>query len=78
MKIAEMNKCIEKMREIYKFDDKNTEIEFYRTRGCSENNLVEVKTVDKNSGVQITMTEMVAVNEDNDINWTDFYEREDD
>lgn len=77
MKIAEMQNCIEKMRGIYKFDDEKTEIEFYRTRGCSENNLVEVKTVDK-SGVQITMTGMVTVNEDNDMNWTDFYEREDD
>lgn len=27
MKIAEMNNCIEKMREIYKFDDEKTEID---------------------------------------------------
>lgn len=41
MKIAEMNNCIEKMREIYKFDDENTEIEL--DNEC-DMNAVTVKT----------------------------------
>lgn len=38
MKISEMNNCIEKMRECYKFDDDKTEIRIEMTRYADELN----------------------------------------
>lgn len=53
MKIAEMNNCIEKMREIYKFDDENTEIALGDYRACRENK-VRLYTKDDN-GTEISL-----------------------
>lgn len=56
MKIAEMNNCIETMRECYDFDDTKTEIELAEDaifRGQSR--IVILKTVDKN-GTEIKMS----------------------
>ena len=54
MKITEMNNCIEKMRECYKFDNDKTEI---RLGNLSSGNsrYVSVCTKDEN-GTQIEMT----------------------
>lgn len=54
MKITEMNNCIEKMRECYKFDDDKTEIYIGDIRSGS-NRYVTVCTKDDN-GTQIEMT----------------------
>lgn len=77
MKIVEMNNCIEKMREIYKFDDEKTEIDFRRLDTSIGNGVVEVKTVDKN-GVQITMAGKIDKIAKTGIDWTDFYNLDDD
>ena len=52
MKITEMNNCIEKMRECYKFDDDKTEI---RLGDIGNGRYVSVATRDEN-GTQIEMT----------------------
>lgn len=55
MKISEMNNCIEKMRECYKFDDNKTEIRLGNVpSGCCDI-YVSVHTRDEN-GTQIEMT----------------------
>lgn len=51
MKISEMNNCIEKIRDCYKFDDNKTEIRL--GSGCDK--YVSVCTRDEN-GTQIEMT----------------------
>ncbi len=65
MKISEMNNCIEKMRECYKFDDDKTEIRIGDLIGKSPR-CVNVYTKDEN-GTQIEMTkyadELVEKNE---------------
>lgn len=53
MKIAEMNNCIEKMREIYKFDDEKTEIALGEYREC-RGNRVHLYTKDDN-GTEISL-----------------------
>ena len=55
MKISEMNKCIEKMRKCYKFEDDKTEIRLgsMQSGGCGRH--VSVSTMDEN-GTQIEMT----------------------
>ncbi len=58
MKIAEMKNCIEKMREIYKFDDKKTEIDLGSLGESYRKDFVEVATVDEN-GTKIIMTRRV-------------------
>ena len=55
MKITEMNNCIEKMRECYKFDDDKTVIQLGDMRGIGNGRCVSVATRDKN-GTQIEMT----------------------
>lgn len=54
MKISEMNNCIEKMRECYKFDDDKTEIRVGDMISGS-NRYVTVGARDEN-GTQIEMT----------------------
>lgn len=54
MKISEMNNCIEKMRECYKFDDNKTKIRLGDMINGS-NRYVTVSTRDEN-GTQIEMT----------------------
>lgn len=53
MKIAEMQNCIEKMREIYKFDDEKTEIALGNYRECSGNR-VRLYTKDDN-GTEVSL-----------------------
>ena len=53
MKIIEMNNCIEKMRECYKFDDDKTEILIGDMMSVS-NRYVTVCAMDEN-GTQIEM-----------------------
>ena len=55
MKITEMNNCIEKMRECYKFDDDKTEICLGDMRDMGNGRRVSVVTKDEN-GTQIEMT----------------------
>ena len=55
MKITEMNNCIEKMRECYKFDDDKTEIRLGDLRDMGNGRCVSVATRDEN-GTQIEMT----------------------
>ena len=55
MKILEMNNCIEKMRECYKFDDDKTEIRLGDLRDMGNVRYVSVATRDEN-GTQIEMT----------------------
>lgn len=54
MKISEMNNCIEKMRECYKFDDDKTEIRIGDMMSGSSR-YVAVDTRDEN-GTRIEMT----------------------
>lgn len=54
MKITEMNNCIEKMRECYKFDDDKTEI-WIGDMMSGSNRYVSVSTMNEN-GTQIEMT----------------------
>lgn len=54
MKISEMNNCIEKMRDCYKFDDNKTEIQIGDMMSKS-NRYVTVCARDEN-GTQIEMT----------------------
>lgn len=54
MKISEMNNCIEKMRECYKFDDNKTEIRLGDMISGS-NRYVTVSARDEN-GTQIEMS----------------------
>lgn len=54
MKISEMNNCIEKMRECYKFKDDETEIRIGDIKSISSR-YVPVCTKDDN-GTQIEMT----------------------
>jgi hypothetical protein len=55
MKISEMNNCIEKMRECYKFEDDKTEIRLGNVpSGCCDM-YVSVCARDEN-GTQIEMT----------------------
>lgn len=54
MKISEMNNCIEKMRECYKFDDDKTEIRIWDMMSGSSR-YVAVGTKDEN-GTRIEMT----------------------
>lgn len=54
MKISEMNNCIEKMRECYKFKDDETEIRIGDIKSISSR-YVTVCTKDDN-GTQIEMT----------------------
>ena len=55
MKITEINNCIEKMRECYKFDDDKTEINLGNMRDMGNGRYVSVVTKDEN-GTQIEMT----------------------
>lgn len=54
MKISEMNNCIEKMRECYKFDDNKTEIRLVNVIS-HDDKCVCVSTKDEN-GTTIVMT----------------------
>lgn len=54
MKISEMNNCIEKMRECYRFKDDETEIRIGDIKSIS-GRYVTVRTKDDN-GTQIEMT----------------------
>lgn len=54
MKISEMNNCIEKMRDCYKFDDDKTEIQIGDAISKSTR-CVNVYTKDEN-GTRIEMT----------------------
>lgn len=69
MKIAEMNNCIEKMREIYNFDDTKTYIKLDRGMNICADQYVQVSTTDAN-GTEIEMSrridELVEVGEPND------------
>ena len=55
MKISEMNNCIEKMRDCYKFDDNKTEIRLGNIPSGDYDRYVTVGTRDEN-GTQIEMT----------------------
>lgn len=55
MKISEMNNCIEKMRDCYKFDDNKTEIRLGNIPSGDCGRYVTVGTRDEN-GTQIEMT----------------------
>ena len=55
MKISEMNNCIEKMRDCYKFDDNKTEIRLDNIPSGDYDRYVTVGTRDEN-GTQIEMT----------------------
>lgn len=55
MKISEMNNCIEKMRECYKFEDDKTEIRLGNISSGGCDRCVTVGTRDEN-GTQIEMT----------------------
>jgi hypothetical protein len=55
MKISEMNNCIEKMRNCYKFDDNKTEIRLGNIPSGGCDRYVTVGTRDEN-GTQIEMT----------------------
>lgn len=55
MKITEMNNCIEKMRECYKFDDDKAEIYLGSLRDIGNGRYISVLTKDEN-GTQIEMT----------------------
>lgn len=55
MKITEMNNCIEKMRECYRFNDDKTEIRLGSVCDCGRGNMVEILTEDDN-GTRINMT----------------------
>ena len=55
MKITEMNNCIEKMRECYKFNYDKTEIRLGDFRDMGNGRHVSVATMDEN-GTQIEMT----------------------
>ena len=55
MKITEMNNCIEKMRECYRFNDDKTEIRLGSVCDCGNGRTVEVMTEDSN-GTRINMT----------------------
>lgn len=57
MKIAEMNNCIEKMREIYKFDDEKTEIRIGRIEVVRDDT-VNVYTKDEN-GTEISLSRRI-------------------
>lgn len=55
MKIAEMKNCIEKMREIYKFDDEKTEIELEMDMDYMDRTrFVKIRTIDEN-GTQVVL-----------------------
>jgi hypothetical protein len=54
MKISEMNNCIEKMRECYKFDDNKTEIRLVNVIS-HDDKCVYISTRDEN-GTKIEMT----------------------
>ena len=58
MKISEMNNCIEKMRECYKFDDNKTEIRLGNILSGDCDRYVTVGTRDEN-GTRIEMTRRV-------------------
>ena len=55
MKITEMNNCIEKMRECYKFDNDKTEIRLGDLHDCGTGKTVTVYTQDSN-GTKIEMS----------------------
>lgn len=55
MKISEMNNCIEKMRDCYKFEDDKTEIRLGNIPSGDYDRYVTVGTRDEN-GTQIEMT----------------------
>ena len=55
MKISEMNKCIEEMRDCYRFKDDETEIRLGSMPSCGCDRYVTVGTRDEN-GTQIEMT----------------------
>ena len=57
MKISEMNNCIEKMRECYKFDDDKTEIRLVNAIS-HDDKCVYISTRDEN-GTKIEMTRYV-------------------
>ena len=59
MKITEMNDCIEKMRDCYKFDDEKTEIRLGNLSGGINTRCVSVATRDDN-GTLIEMSRYVA------------------
>lgn len=61
MKITEMNKCIEKMRECYKFDNDKTEIRLGNLQ-YESSRYVSVCTKDEN-GTQIEMTRYAELDE---------------
>lgn len=54
MKISEMNNCIEKMRDCYKFDDNKTEIRLVNVIS-HDDKCVYISTRDEN-GTKIEMT----------------------
>lgn len=54
MKISEMNNCIEKMRECYRFKDNETEIRFVNAVNYDERR-VYISTKDEN-GTKIEMS----------------------
>ena len=58
MKITEMDYCIEKMRECYKFDNGKTEIRLGDLVSGSSGRCVSVMTTDDN-GTQIEMSRYV-------------------
>lgn len=59
MKITEMNNCIEKMRECYKFDDDKTEITLGDSTSSSTRH-VNVYTKDESPMAYKTMDEIIG------------------
>jgi hypothetical protein len=53
MRISELNQCLEQMRKIYNYDEKETAI---RVGGGVNRNCVEIETADKGTGVMIHLT----------------------
>lgn len=63
MKISEMNNCIEKMRECYRFKDNETEIRLANSVSLDDT-CVYISTRDEN-GTKIEMTKAVGEKNEN-------------
>lgn len=53
MRISELNQCLEQMRKIYNYDEKETAI---RVGVGANGNCVRIETTDKGTGIMIQLT----------------------
>ena len=55
MKISEIKECVERMKNIYSFNDEDTDLRLDRNANCNTDCMVIINTWDRENDVHITL-----------------------